>query len=118
MPARNASEQNEEWISLNQKRKEVLSVAREPHDTSTDEINMYDFIDSLSEVSKEGDIIVTDAGLCFYIMGQAYLLKRNQRYIASGGLGSMGYAIPASIGAAKVGNNRVICVTGDGSAQG
>lgn len=117
MPARDTSEQNEEWLSLNQKRKEVLSVVREPHDTSTEEINMYDFIYNLSEASAEDDIIVTDAGLCFYIMGQAYLLKRNQRYIASGGLGSMGYAIPASIGAAKAGDNRVICVTGDGSAQ-
>lgn len=115
--ARDTSEQNEEWISLNQNRKDVLSVAREPHDTSTDEINMYDFIYNLSEASDEGDIIVTDAGLCFYIMGQAYLLKQDQRYIASGGLGSMGYAIPASIGASKADNNRVICVTGDGSAQ-
>lgn len=105
------------WVSLNVERKETLAVSLEPHDTSTPELNMYEFIDLLSDVSAEGDTVVTDAGLCFYIMGQAFLTKKNQRYIVSGGLGSMGYGLPASIGAVAADSNRVICVTGDGSAQ-
>lgn len=105
------------WLELNANRKRDLAVSREPHDLSTSEINMYEFADVLSESSSPGDTIVTDAGLCFYIMGQAFLTKEGQRYIVSGGLGSMGYALPASIGAIAAGSERVICVTGDGSAQ-
>lgn len=105
------------WLELNADRKRDLAVSREPHDLSTLEINMYEFAKVLSESSLPGDTIVTDAGLCFYIMGQAYLTKEGQRYIVSGGLGSMGYALPASIGAVAAGSERVICVTGDGSAQ-
>lgn len=106
-----------QWVELNIRRKLELAVSREPHDLSTPEINMYEFANVLSEAASSGDTIVTDAGLCFYIMGQAYLTKEGQRYIVSGGLGSMGYALPASIGAAAAGSKRVICVTGDGSAQ-
>jgi acetolactate synthase-1/2/3 large subunit len=105
------------WIKLNADRKHDLAVSKEPHDLSTPEINMYEFASVLSEASFPGDTILTDAGLCFYIIGQAYLTKEGQRYIASGGLGSMGYALPASIGAVAAGSERVICITGDGSAQ-
>lgn len=107
----------DQWVELNASRKHDLAVSREPHDLSTPEINMYEFVNVLSEAASSGDTIVTDAGLCFYIMGQAYLTKEGQRYIASGGLGSMGYALPASIGAVAAGSKRVLCVTGDGSAQ-
>jgi len=94
-----------------------MAVNKEPHDLSGDDINMYEFVNTLSTAAESGDTIVTDAGLCFYILGQAYLTKEGQRYIVSGGLGSMGYALPASIGAIAAGSPRVICVTGDGSAQ-
>lgn len=108
---------NNEWNQLNQKRKAALSVRNEPHDLTTSEINMYDLIYCLSQASAEGDIVVTDAGLSWYVMGQAYLMKKKQRFISSGGLGAMGYAIPAAIGASLTKRGRTICVTGDGSAQ-
>ena len=110
-------DQYEDWRTLNIGRKHALAVSLEPHDLTTPEINMYEFIGLLSLASDQQDIIVTDAGLCFYIMGQAFLLKEQQRYIVSGGLGAMGYALPASIGAIAAGVKRAICVTGDGSAQ-
>ncbi len=78
---------------------------------------MYEFVDSLSASLEGGETIITDAGLCFYIMGQAFKLKKGQRYIVSGGLGSMGYALPASIGASLASKHPVIAVTGDGSMQ-
>ena len=110
-------DQFEDWRTLNIGRKHALAVSLEPHDLTTPEINMYEFIGFLSLASDQQDIIVTDAGLCFYIMGQAFLLKEQQRYIVSGGLGAMGYALPATIGAIAAGVKRAICVTGDGSAQ-
>jgi acetolactate synthase-1/2/3 large subunit len=108
---------NRSWLQELRTLKDRYSVAKEPHDFSTPELNMYEFVDLLSDSLKGGETVVTDAGLCFYIMGQAFKLKKGQRYIVSGGLGSMGYALPASIGASLAKNHAVVAVTGDGSMQ-
>jgi len=60
---------------------------------------------------------VTAAGLCFYVLGQALTIGEDQRYLVSGGLGSMGWALPAAIGAAFASEGSVVCVIGDGSLQ-
>lgn len=95
-----------------------FAVSSEPHDVSTDELNYYEVCDALSDLLNGDEVIVTDAGSAFYVLGQAYRIKEGQRYISSGALGSMGYALPAAIGAAAgCPGRRVICVTGDGSVQ-
>jgi len=79
-------------------------------------VNTYYFAEVLSELSSEHDAIVIDSGSSSYVMSQAVSIKKGQRYLASGGLGAMGYAVPASIGAsAALGRGRVLCITGDGS---
>ena len=108
---------NESWLEELHLLKYKYAVAKEPHNFSAQNINMYEFVDSLSASLEGGETIITDAGLCFYIMGQAFKLKKGQRYIVSGGLGSMGYALPASIGASLASKHPVIAVTGDGSMQ-
>lgn len=106
------------WASQCADWKRRFAVSAEPHDVSTPEINYYEVCDALSELLVRDEIIVTDAGSAFYTLGQAYRIKEEQRYIVSGALGSMGYALPAAIGAAAACPNRpVICVTGDGSVQ-
>ena len=108
---------NESWLEGLRLLKDKYAVIKEPHDLSTQEINMYEFVDVLADTLQGGETVITDAGLCFYIMGQAFKLKKGQRYIVSGGLGSMGYALPASIGASLASKRPVIAVTGDGSMQ-
>jgi acetolactate synthase-1/2/3 large subunit len=108
---------NGAWLEELRTLKDKYAVAKEPHDLSTPDINMYEFVDFLSANLEGNETVITDAGLCFYIMGQAFKLKEGQRYIVSGGLGSMGYALPASIGASLATKNPVIAVTGDGSMQ-
>ncbi len=105
------------WLGELRALKEKYAVSKEPHDLSTSDINMYEFVDLLSANLEGDETVITDAGLCFYIMGQAFKLKKGQRYIVSGGLGSMGYALPASIGASLASKHPVIAVTGDGSMQ-
>jgi len=105
------------WLEELRSLKVNCSVAREPHDFSTPDINMYEFVDHLSENLSGNEIVITDAGLCFYVMGQAFKLKSGQRYIVSGGLGAMGYALPAAIGASLAENYTIVAVTGDGSMQ-
>ena len=80
-------------------------------------INFYDLVDTLGKLTTGNETIVTDAGSAFYIVGQSYKVKGNQRIINSGGLGSMGYALPASLGVTFATENSVICITGDGSLQ-
>jgi acetolactate synthase-1/2/3 large subunit len=108
---------NYSWLKELRVLKDKYAVAKEPHNFSTPDINMYEFVDLLSTNLAGDETIITDAGLCFYIMGQAFKLKLGQRYLVSGGLGSMGYALPASIGASLVRDHPVIAVTGDGSMQ-
>jgi acetolactate synthase-1/2/3 large subunit len=79
-------------------------------------INTYYFTDVLSKNLNSDDVIVIDSGSSSYVVSQAIKIKKGQKFIASGGLGSMGYALPASIGASAArGKKRVICITGDGS---
>ena len=96
--------------------KQRYPVAAEPHEKSHGEINYYHFADSLSNALGANDCVVADAGSAFYVMGQALRLGANQRFLSSGSLGSMGYALPAANGAAATGQpGSVVCVTGDGS---
>jgi acetolactate synthase-1/2/3 large subunit len=108
---------NSNWNNSLMSLKLEFDITKENHDFSTARLNLYQFVEKLSNLLIGSETIITDAGLCFYIMGQAFKLKKGQRYIVSGGLGCMGYALPAAIGASINGSNPVIAVTGDGSLQ-
>lgn len=106
------------WILKLQEWKEKFLIIKEPHVRNNDEINTYHLMDILSKVLRNDEVLVTDAGSLYYITGQAFLSKKNQRVIVSGALGAMGYALPASIGAALASPEKdIICITGDGSMQ-
>lgn len=107
-----------EWHVRCQQWKQELAVQNEPHDKSASEINFYEFIHAINTLSKGNETIVADAGSAFYVVGQALQLKKGQRVIISGALGTMGYALPAATGACIADpNHAVICITGDGSLQ-
>lgn len=98
--------------------KKYLAVINEPHQHPENKINYYDLIDSLSDLCGIGETIVTDAGIAFYVVGQAFRIKRGQRVLISGALGAMGHALPTAIGAAIAAPDaRIVAVTGDGSLQ-
>ena len=65
---------------------------------------------------KDDDVVVTDMGTSFTCTMQAFQAKNNQRLWTSSGLASMGYGLPAAIGACVGRRNkkRTICITGDG----
>ena len=107
-----------DWLAMCSSWKSRFAVMNEPHELGSPDasVNFYEFADLLSGLLSGNETVVTDAGSAFYIMGQAFRTKADQRYIVSGALGSMGYALPASFGAAVADRDRqVICVTGDGS---
>jgi len=81
-------------------------------------INLYYFINRLSQKLRANDVVVTDAGSAFYAGSQGVKIKKGMRYITSGGFATMGYSLPASIGVSfGLGKKRVMCITGDGSFQ-
>ncbi len=90
-------------------------VILEPHKRSKEKLNYYDIVDHISKLIPQKSTIISDAGAAYYIMGQCFRIKENQKYIIPGSHGQMGYAIPASSGVAANINKNIYCVTGDGS---
>lgn len=76
------------------------------------------FIETLSAYGKENDIICVDVGQHQMWAAQSFRLKKGQRMLNSGGMGAMGFALPAAIGAAKAKSNvQIIVIVGDGGIQ-
>ncbi|KAF0218720.1 MAG: thiamine pyrophosphate-dependent enzyme possible carboligase or [Geobacteraceae bacterium] len=76
------------------------------------------FMELLSARCGEGDVVCLDVGQNQMWAGQSFRLKRGQRMLISGGMGAMGFALPAALGAAKAapGRNAVV-ICGDGGIQ-
>ena len=73
-------------------------------------------IETVSELAADDAIIVTDVGQHQMWAAQYYDAKEPRRFLTSGGLGTMGYGLPAAIGAKVARPGRqVILFTGDGS---
>lgn len=75
----------------------------------------YGLITELARLCGPERAITTDVGQHQMWMAQAWPLARPDRWLTSGGLGTMGFGIPAAIGAALATGDGALCVTGDGS---
>jgi acetolactate synthase I/II/III large subunit len=82
------------------------------------ELKMASVVNMLSEKTKGEAIIVTDVGQHQMVTSRYYQYKKSNSNITSGGLGTMGFALPAAIGA-KLGSpaRPVIAIIGDGGFQ-
>ena len=82
------------------------------------EIKMGEVIRMLSEISNGEAIITTDVGQHQMIASRYYKFRRPNHIVTSGGLGTMGFALPAAMGA-QVGqkNEKVVAIAGDGGFQ-
>ena len=78
-------------------------------------VNPYSFMNELSNYLLEDETIVTGDGTACVASFQAFEIKKNQRLYTNSGCASMGYDLPAAIGAHYATNRRVICLAGDGS---
>ncbi len=90
----------------------------ELHPDPESKITMAEVIDCISKKTKGEAIIVTDVGQHQMIAHRYYNYKAWNSNVTSGGLGTMGFALPAAIGA-KLGQpqKQVIAIIGDGGFQ-
>ncbi len=103
-----------EWINTLNEYKTSMEPKRNPSQNYTDP---EFFIKTLSEKMEDDGIYVADVGQN-QIWSCAFHEVKKGRFLTSGGMGTMGYSIPAALGA-KLGNpgRQVIAVCGDGSFQ-
>ena len=99
------------------KEEELQCITPELNPTS-DELTMGEVIKTLNELTEGNAIIVTDVGQHQMVTCRYAKYNQSKSNITSGGLGTMGYALPAAIGA-KFGapKSTVVAVIGDGGIQ-
>ncbi|WP_276851305.1 acetolactate synthase large subunit [Enterobacter oligotrophicus] len=84
--------------------------------TEGDSLSHYGLINAVAACVDDSAIITTDVGQHQMWTAQAYPLNRPRQWLTSGGLGTMGFGLPAAVGAALANPDRkVICFSGDGS---
>ena len=108
------------WIRQCQIWKEKYPVVLPKHyETGDDEpANVYAAIKEISKRVEEDVITVVGNGSACVVGGHAYEMKKGQRFISNSAIASMGYDLPAAIGAWVADHTKdIILVTGDGSIQ-
>jgi acetolactate synthase I/II/III large subunit len=84
----------------------------------TEKITMGEVINHLSILSKGEAIVVTDVGQHQMVTSRYYRFKNPRTNVTSGGAGTMGFALPAAMGAKlAIPQKQVVAVIGDGGYQ-
>lgn len=105
------------WLNKCKEWKENYPVTLPKHwEEDGQYANVYAFIRYLSDSLPEGNVTVVSNGSACVVGSHNYVIKKDARFIINSGVASMGYGLPASIGACIAsGKNTVVCIEGDGS---
>ncbi len=107
-----------DWLEWCQIRKQKYPVVLEEYWKLEHLVNPYCLMKALSDQLPEDQIIVTGDGTACVVGFQTIEIKKGQRLFSNSGAASMGYDIPAAIGACiAAGRKKIICLAGDGSIQ-
>jgi len=112
--------QHTEWIAkFNEfKQKEIEVVINDELNPTGDTLTMGEVIKVLNELTNGDAIIVTDVGQHQMVASRYAKFNQSKSNITSGGAGTMGFALPAAIGAKFGAPHRpVIAIIGDGGVQ-
>ncbi len=114
--SKNSEKDIKEWFSEIEQKRQQLTDTAELKDIKG--INPNSFIHLLSQCSKQAKAFITDVGNNQMWTAQSIELTTGQRFLSSGGMGAMGYSLPAAIGASfALGKDPVVCIAGDGGFQ-
>lgn len=109
-----------EWLgSFNEYEKlEEEKVIRPELHPTTESLSMGEVVRAVSEASNNEAILVTDVGQNQMISARYFKYTKNRSIVTSGGLGTMGFGLPAAIGATFGSPKRTVCAfMGDGGIQ-
>ncbi len=97
---------------------EVSTLTESAENLFSEEMKMDEVIKMLSEITNGEAVVVTDVGQHQMMTARYYKYNKSKSNITSGGLGTMGFALPAAIGA-KFGapQKTVVAIIGDGGFQ-
>ena len=112
--------QHTEWLAKFNEytAKEVEAVIDAELHPTTGEMTMGEVIDQLNKLTKGEAVIVSDVGQHQMVACRYADFKQTRSNITSGGLGTMGFALPAAIGAKYGAQDRtVVAIIGDGGMQ-
>jgi acetolactate synthase-1/2/3 large subunit len=107
-----------EWLNWCKERQARYPAVLPKHREFRGRINPYHFMEVLFNQLTHDDAVVTGNATACIVSFQVGNIKLGQRLFSNSGSASMGYDLPASIGAAVARDGkRVICLAGDGSLQ-
>ena len=108
--------EGENWMRQCSEWRAKYPVVQEKHYLQKDLANPYAFMKEISKRLPEGKITVVGNGTACAVGSHAYVIKKGTRFIVNSAIASMGYDLPAAIGACIAnGKEDTICITGDGS---
>jgi acetolactate synthase-1/2/3 large subunit len=106
------------WLAWCRERVSRYPVVQDRQRTPGPPLNPYYFIEQLNAMMRDDDIVACGNATACIVPFQAMRLKAGQRLLSNSGAASMGWDIPAAIGAAVAApGKRVLCLAGDGSSQ-
>ena len=109
---------HERWLGWCRERVRRYPAVQERQRKPGPPLNPYYFVEQLSERLGDDDAVICGNATACIVPFQTLKLRKQQRLISNSGSASMGYDLPAAVGAAFARpGKRVICVAGDGSIQ-
>ncbi len=106
------------WLEKCAHWKEAFPVVLPKHYEQKGLANVYAFIKEVSKVLPEDYVTVVGNGSACVVGSHGYEIKKGQRFIINSAIASMGYDLPAAIGACVAeGGKEIVCLSGDGSIQ-
>jgi acetolactate synthase-1/2/3 large subunit len=108
----------EAWLTWCKERMVRYPVLQPKHQDPKKPLNPYFFIHTLQKNLTSDDVIVCGDATACIVTFQTSQIKKGQRLFSNSGCASMGFDLPAAIGAAVAApSKRIICMAGDGSIQ-
>lgn len=107
-----------DWVKWGIERKKKYPAVLPHHKNPERPINAYHFLHELQQKLTSNDVIVCGDATACIVTFQTSQIKKGQQLFSNSGSASMGFDLPAAIGAATAApDKRIICLAGDGSIQ-
>lgn len=101
-----------EWVAY------ASSLTAENYKKRSDRMHSFEVLEQIQGCLRGANpIVTTEVGQHQVWASRCLKFNKPQKFITSGGLGTMGFGFPAAIGASIASNEPVICIAGDGSFQ-